>query len=164
MCPPWCSWISTPRWSPRGLISVLLFCQKNIHMIVFLNLEGPTRKPRHASVFSTHLLKRGPKTFRHASVFKTRVFAHLSFWRAKAKSLLEEFPTVCPNLILNVFDHWETAMGVLRKRCSPRDRKGSFLSVALPAEPRGEKNFFFVQILGGEKLLKFGEKWAVKIF
>ena len=30
--------------------------------------------------------------------------------------------------------------------------------------PRGEKNFFFVQSLGGEKLLKFGEKWAVKNF
>ena len=27
-----------------------------------------------------------------------------------------------------------------------------------------KKNFFFVQIFGGEKLLKFGEKWAVKIF
>ena len=28
-----------------------------------------------------------------------------------------------------------------------------------------KKNFFFfLQILGGEKLLKFGEKWAVKIF
>ena len=27
-----------------------------------------------------------------------------------------------------------------------------------------KKNFFFVQILGGEKLLKFGEKWAVKNF
>ena len=40
-----------------------------------------------------------------------------------------------------------------------------FVSVALPAEPRGEKNLlFFVQILGGEKLLKFGEKWAVKNF
>ena len=38
------------------------------------------------------------------------------------------------------------------------------VSVALPAEPRGEKKLFFVQILGGEKLLKFGEKWAVKIF
>ena len=36
------------------------------------------------------------------------------------------------------------------------------LSVAPPAEPRGEKKLFFVQILGGEKLLKFGEKWAVK--
>ena len=33
-----------------------------------------------------------------------------------------------------------------------------------PAEPRGEKKLFFVQILGGEKLLKFGEKWAVKYF
>ena len=32
-----------------------------------------------------------------------------------------------------------------------------FLSVATPAEPHGEKNFFFVQILGGEKLLKFVE-------
>ena len=31
-----------------------------------------------------------------------------------------------------------------------------FLSVATPAEPRGEKKLFFVQILGGEKLLKFG--------
>ena len=38
------------------------------------------------------------------------------------------------------------------------------LSVATPAEPRGEKELFFVQILGGEKLLKFGEKWAVKNF
>ena len=27
-----------------------------------------------------------------------------------------------------------------------------------------KKNFFLVQILGGEKLLKFGEKWAVKSF
>ena len=34
-----------------------------------------------------------------------------------------------------------------------------------PAEPRGEKKTFFcVQILGGEKRLKFGEKWAVKNF
>ena len=32
------------------------------------------------------------------------------------------------------------------------------LSVATPAEPRGEKKLFFVQILGGEKLLKFVEK------
>ena len=39
-----------------------------------------------------------------------------------------------------------------------------FLSVAPPAEPRGEKKLFFVQILGGEKLLKVGEKWAVKKF
>ena len=39
-----------------------------------------------------------------------------------------------------------------------------FFSVALPAEPRGEKKLFFVQLLGGEKLLKFGEKWAVKHF
>ena len=38
------------------------------------------------------------------------------------------------------------------------------VSVAPPAEPRGEKKLFFVQILGGEKLLKFGEKWAVKKF
>ena len=29
------------------------------------------------------------------------------------------------------------------------------LSVATPAEPRGEKELFFVQVLGGEKLLKF---------
>ena len=32
------------------------------------------------------------------------------------------------------------------------------LSVPPPAEPRGEKKLFFVQILGGEKLLKFVEK------
>ena len=32
------------------------------------------------------------------------------------------------------------------------------LSVATPAEPRGEKKLFFVQILGGENLLSFGEK------
>ena len=36
--------------------------------------------------------------------------------------------------------------------------------MAIPAEPRGEKKLFFVQILGGEKLLKFGEKWAVEHF
>ena len=40
----------------------------------------------------------------------------------------------------------------------------AILSVPPPAEPRGEKKLFFVQILGGEKLLKFGEKWAVKHF
>ena len=38
------------------------------------------------------------------------------------------------------------------------------VSVATPAEPRGEKKLFFVQILGGEKLLKFVETWAVKHF
>ena len=32
------------------------------------------------------------------------------------------------------------------------------ISVATPAEPRGEKQLLFVQILGGEKLLKFVEK------
>ena len=32
------------------------------------------------------------------------------------------------------------------------------LSVATPAEPRGEKKLFFVQIFGGEKLFKFVEK------
>ena len=37
--------------------------------------------------------------------------------------------------------------------------------MATPAEPRGEKKLFFVQILGGEKLLKFGEvKSAGEIF
>ena len=33
-----------------------------------------------------------------------------------------------------------------------------FVGVATPAEPRGEKKTFFVQILGGQKLLKFVEK------
>ena len=33
-----------------------------------------------------------------------------------------------------------------------------FVSVATPAEPRGEKKLSFVQIVGGEKLLKFVEK------
>ena len=37
-------------------------------------------------------------------------------------------------------------------------KKTWFLTVATPAEPRGEKKLFFVQILGGEKLLKFVEK------
>ena len=32
------------------------------------------------------------------------------------------------------------------------------VSVAPPAQPRGEKTLFFVQSLGGEKLLKFVEK------
>ena len=32
------------------------------------------------------------------------------------------------------------------------------VSVATPAEPRGEKKLYFVKILGGEKLLKFVEK------
>ena len=37
--------------------------------------------------------------------------------------------------------------------------------MATPAEPRGEKKtFFFVQILGGEKLLKFVEKCRRHIF
>ena len=33
-----------------------------------------------------------------------------------------------------------------------------FVSVATPAEPRGAKKTFFVQILGGEKFLRFVEK------
>ena len=37
-------------------------------------------------------------------------------------------------------------------------QNGVIVSVATPAEPRGEKKLFFVQILGGEKLLKFVEK------
>ena len=41
---------------------------------------------------------------------------------------------------------------------------GQVFSVAPPAEPCGEKKLLFVQILGGETLLKFGEKWAVKNF
>ena len=52
------------------------------------------------------------------------------------------------------------------KIAPPRDLKHSMitigLSVAPPAEPRGEIFFFFVQILGGEKLFKFGENGAVK--
>ena len=36
--------------------------------------------------------------------------------------------------------------------------------MATPAEPRGEKKLFFVQILGGEKLLKFGEKVPSEMF
>ena len=31
-------------------------------------------------------------------------------------------------------------------------------SVAIPAEPRGEKFFHFLEILGGEKLLRLVEK------
>ena len=37
-------------------------------------------------------------------------------------------------------------------------RKHHEVGVATPAKPRGEKKLFFVQILGGEKLLKFVEK------
>ena len=33
-----------------------------------------------------------------------------------------------------------------------------------PLQSLAAKKNFFVQILGGEKLLKFGEKWAVKNF
>ena len=41
----------------------------------------------------------------------------------------------------------------------------SVFSVAPPAEPRGEKKTFFVQILGGEKLLKMlGELLPQKMF
>ena len=32
------------------------------------------------------------------------------------------------------------------------------IGVATPAEPCGEKKFYFLQILGGEKLLKFVER------
>ena len=34
--------------------------------------------------------------------------------------------------------------------------------MAIPAEPRGEKIIYFLQILGGEKLLKFVEKSGEK--
>ena len=37
-------------------------------------------------------------------------------------------------------------------------RGATSISVATPAEPRGEKKLYFVQILGGEKLLKLVEK------
>ena len=51
----------------------------------------------------------------------------------------------------------------MRALWSGRQNCSHNISVATPAEPRGEKKLlFFVQILGGEKLLKFGEKWAVK--
>ena len=47
----------------------------------------------------------------------------------------------------------------------PEDLGDEIFSVANPAEPRGENIFyFFLQILGGEKLLKFGEKCRWKIF
>ena len=39
----------------------------------------------------------------------------------------------------------------------PVDRVLELIGVATPAKPRGEINFF-VQILGGEKLLKLVEK------
>ena len=48
------------------------------------------------------------------------------------------------------------------RRLVPYQKK--MLSVALPAEPRGEKKTFFCANFGCEKLLKFGEKWAVKKF
>ena len=49
--------------------------------------------------------------------------------------------------------------------CDKCRKASKNVSVAPPAEPRSEKKtFLFVQILGGEKLLKFGEKWAVKNF
>ena len=50
--------------------------------------------------------------------------------------------------------------GIASERASP-----GFLLAWPPLQSLAvKKNFFFVQILGGEKLLKFGEKWAVKIF
>ena len=42
--------------------------------------------------------------------------------------------------------------------------KAIFLGVATPAEPRGEKKLFLVEILGGEKLLKSVEKCRWNIF
>ena len=56
----------------------------------------------------------------------------------------------------------EHLRGLQAKNSTPSE-KGSKceqqkLSVATPAEPRGEKKLFSVQILGREKLLKFGEK------
>ena len=41
---------------------------------------------------------------------------------------------------------------------------GETISVAPPQSLAVKKKLFFVQILGGEKLLKFGEKWTVNIF
>ena len=61
---------------------------------------------------------------------------------------------------------WEKSQYAIRGRTRGiyPGQTSEHVSVALPAEPRGEKKLFFVQILGGEKLLKFGEKWAVKNF
>ena len=61
----------------------------------------------------------------------------------------------------NPYPHYLVRLATSRLGFS---RKPYSLGVATPAEPRGEKKLFFVQILGGEKLLKFGEKWAVKNF
>ena len=48
--------------------------------------------------------------------------------------------------------------GVHERVVSKRVVLAEILCVATPAEPRGEKKTFFVQILGGEELLKFVEK------
>ena len=44
------------------------------------------------------------------------------------------------------------------RKTSARIPSPNLTSVATPAEPRGEKKLFLVQILGGEKLLKIVEK------
>ena len=55
-------------------------------------------------------------------------------------------------------------MGSGKNRCCDRRELRGFVSVATPAEPRGAKQLFLVQILGGEKLLKFVEKCRWNIF
>ena len=55
---------------------------------------------------------------------------------------------------LSRLEQHETRAQEMRKEF----REGFFFSVATPAEPRGEKKNIFVQISGGEKLLKFVEK------
>ena len=59
-----------------------------------------------------------------------------------------------PRIRWKIVRRW--GFGSSERGCIPNGEL--FLSVATPAEPRGEKTLFFVQILGGEKLLKFGEK------
>ena len=76
-------------------------------------------------------------------------------------------PFSVPDSTLNLAPPWRECLEApleFRARNKENYRPNKKFNVAPPAEPRGEKKLFFVQILGGEKLLKFGEKWAVKNF
>ena len=86
------------------------------------------------------------------STLSTKFGGFYPLWREKAgnENFSREFPHLWvagvppQNLVMKVFPQ--------------------FFGVATPAEPRGEKKLFFVQILGGEKLLKFVEKCRSNIF
>ena len=94
-------------------------------------------------------------------------FCEISFARFSWKSKDENRQTILWNFALGtsahelyvgrLFQHTQVASAPSPLMQTPKELQNIF-GVATPAEPHGENKLFFVQILGGEKLVKFFEK------